>query len=147
MFNVNDKNRMFNCQVWTYFTPSSSVSLVDLKQVNIIWVWSKHSKDICRQRSVPFISLPVQVSRRRPKSTLKTPERRPFYFSKYCFKVSQVVKIFKIIILNIQICLFAGSVYSRPKWKVVWYEVLDEEFFLWLDKRYWYCYYCCKDFL
>ena len=42
MFKVSNKNTTsfwcFYCQLWTYFTPFSSVSVVDFKQVNVSWV-------------------------------------------------------------------------------------------------------------
>ena len=43
MFKVNNKDIRTNfcciyCQLWTYFTPFSSVSPADLEQVNVCWV-------------------------------------------------------------------------------------------------------------
>ena len=48
MFKVNNKNNRttsltllwcFYCQLWSYFTPFSSVSIADFEQVNVSWEW------------------------------------------------------------------------------------------------------------
>ena len=53
MFKVNNKNTRttsltsfwcFYCSLWTYFTPFSSVLIVDFEQVNVIWVNSLHER-------------------------------------------------------------------------------------------------------
>ena len=49
MLKVNNENtRMtsftslycFYCKLWTYFTPSTSVSIADFEQANVTWVWT-----------------------------------------------------------------------------------------------------------
>ena len=39
------ERRHFYCWLWTYFTPFSSVSIVDFKQVTVSWVYA--SRKVC----------------------------------------------------------------------------------------------------
>ena len=38
MFKVNKRNTIIRCELWTYFTPCSSVSITNFEQVNTGWV-------------------------------------------------------------------------------------------------------------
>ena len=40
MLKVNSRNDRTRCYLWAYLTPSSSVSIISLKQVNTVWVWT-----------------------------------------------------------------------------------------------------------
>ena len=47
MFNVNYRNTRVRCQLWTYLTPFSSVSIVNFELVNAEWDKKEAAVKMC----------------------------------------------------------------------------------------------------
>ena len=53
IFNVNNRNTRARCQIWTYLTPCSSVSIVNFKQVNADREhWSLSNSEMVRKPEI-----------------------------------------------------------------------------------------------